>query len=194
MTRGMTEGDTSFGPGGDPSRHLPLRVLEERLGALPAAPRDAGRVTLLVSRRPDKERERPVRVMLGPETGMPGDAWGRRPAPERMAQLTVMQADVAAVIANGQPLTVFGDNLFLDLDLSAANLPTGSRVRVGGALLEVTPKSHDGCRKFAARFGQEALRLVCMPSLRHRNLRGIFMCVVEPGEVGVGDGASVLSR
>ena len=161
---------------------------------MPAAPRDAGRVVLIVRRREDKVRETPGRVVFELDSGMPGDAWGRRPNPERDQQLSVMQVDVATALANGQPLTVFGDNLFLDLDLSAANLPTGSRVRVGGALLEVTPKSHDGCRKFAARFGQEALRLVCMPSLRHRNLRGIFMCVVEPGEVGVGDGASVLSR
>ena len=91
-------------------------------------------------------------------------------------------------------LTVFGDILFLALDLSVENLPTGSRLRLGRALLEVTVKPHNGCRKFAARFGHDALRLVANPQLRHRNLRGIYLCVVEAGEVAVGDAVAVVSR
>jgi len=190
----MAAHDPQFGPPGDPSRHLPLGELEQKLGTLPAAPRDAGRVALLVRRRPDKVRETPTRIDLGPDTGVPGDAWGRGEKPDRAAQLTVMEIDVAEMIANGQPLTVFGDNLFLALDLSVENLPTGSRLRLGRALLEVTAKPHNGCRKFAARFGHDALRLVANPELRHRNLRGIYMSVVEAGEVAVGDAVAVVSR
>src|SRR5689334_16593758 len=122
----MGRDDPTFGPPGDPSRHLGLEELEARLRCLSPAARDSGGVVLLVSRRADKGRETPARVMLRAETGMPGDAWARRAQLEREAQLTVMQADVAVAIANGQPLTVFGDNLFLDLDLSSENLPTGS--------------------------------------------------------------------
>jgi len=190
----MAAHDPQFGPPGDPSRHLPLGELEQKLGTLPAAPRDAGRVALLVRRRPDKVRETPTRIDLGPDTGVPGDAWGRGQKPDRAAQVTVMEIDVAEMIANGQPLTVFGDNLFLALDLSVENLPTGSRLRLGRALLEVTAKPHNGCRKFAARFGHDALRLVANPQLRHRNLRGIYLCVVEAGEVAVGDAVAVVSR
>ena len=183
-----------FGPRGDPSCHLALEQLEERLRALPAAPRDTGRVALLVRRRPDKAREAPDRVELRPETGVPEDAWGRQQKPDPEAELTVMQVDVAELVANGQPLTVFGDNVFLELDLSADNLPTGSRVRIGRSTLEVTAKPHNGCRKFAARFGQDALRLVSRPELRQRNLRGVYMRVVEAGDVGVGDVVEVLWR
>ena len=190
----MAAHDPQFGPPGDPSRHLPLGELEQKLGTLPAAPRDAGRVALLVRRRPDKVRETPTRIDLGPDTGVPGDAWGRGEKPDRAAQLTVMEIDVAEMIANGQPLTVFGDNLFLALDLSVENLPTGSRLRLGRALLEVTAKPHNGCRKFAARFGHDALRLVANPQPRHRNLRGIYLSVVEAGEVAVGDAVAVVSR
>ena len=186
----MAAHDPQFGP----SRHLPLGELEQKLGTLPAAPRDAGRVALLVRRRPDKVRETPTRIDLGPDTGVPGDAWGRGQKPDRAAQVTVMEIDVAEMIANGQPLTVFGDNLFLALDLSVENLPTGTRLRLGRALLEVTAKPHNGCRKFAARFGHDALRLVSNPELRRRNLRGIYMCVVEAGEVAVGDAVVVVSR
>lgn len=105
-----------------------------------------------------------------------------------------MQIDVARLVANGQALTVFGDNLFLDLDLSVENLPIGSQVRIGSARLEVTPKPHNGCRKFAARFGHDALRLVSKPELRHRKLRGIYMRVLEAGATGPGDVVEVLSR
>jgi MOSC domain-containing protein YiiM len=109
-------------------------------------------------------------------------------------QIAVMQAAVAELIANGQPLTLFGDNLFLELDLSAQNLPAGSRVRVGEAVLEVTATPHNGCRKFQARFGQDALRFVSSKELRHRNLRGIYMQVLEPGDVRPGDAVEVMAR
>ena len=131
---------------------------------------------------------------MTPQSGIPGDAWGRqrRPAPE--AQLTVMQIDIAELIANGQPLTLFGDNLCFELDLSAANLSQGCRLRVGTATLEVTPEPHNGCRKFRERFGDAALRLVSKKELRHLNLRGIYMRVVEEGDAAVGDPVQVLSR
>ena len=128
------------------------------------------------------------------ESGVLGDAWGRqaRPAPE--AQLAVMHVGIAELVANGQPLTLFGDNLFLDLDLSSANLPSGSRLRAGTATLEVTPEPHNGCRKFRERFGDAALGLVSRGDLRHLNLRGVYMRVVEDGAIAVGDPVRVLSR
>jgi MOSC domain-containing protein YiiM len=179
---------------GDSARFRPLDVLETQLAALPPAPRDAGRVRLIVKRGPGGHREVLARTSMTPESGVPGDAWGRgrHPAPE--AQLTVMQIDVAELIANGQPLTLFGDNLFLELDLSAANLPPGSRLRAGTVTLEVTPEPHDGCRKFRARFGDAALQFVSKRDLRHLNLRGIYMRVVEGGAIAVDDPIQVLSR
>jgi MOSC domain-containing protein YiiM len=190
----MASHDPEFGPPGDPARHLPIDRLEAELLALPPAPRDLGRVALVVRRHPDKVRETLERVELRPAGGVPGDAWGRREQPDPQAELTVMQTDVARLVANGQALTVFGDNLFLDLDLSVENLPIGSQVRIGGATLEVTPKPHNGCRKFATRFGHDALRLVSKRELRHRNLRGIHMRVLAGGATGPGDVVEVLSR
>jgi MOSC domain-containing protein YiiM len=179
---------------GDPARFLALDHLEQGLAALPGAAKDRGRIALLVRRWEGGLRETPERVRLEPDAGLPGDAWGRLKEPRLEAQLTAMQLDVAELIANGQPLTLFGDNLFLELDLSAANLPAGSRVSVGGAILEVTPKPHNGCQKFHARFGPEALRFVSKPDLRHRNLRGIYLRVVRPGEVAPDDAVEVIAR
>ncbi len=186
--------DLRVSPSGDPARHLSLDALEKGLDALPLAPVDRGRVTLVVARHEGGVRETPRRVTLTLENGVPGDAWGRRPPRDPDGQLAVMQTDVATLIANGQPLTLFGDNLFLSLDLSSGNLPVGSRIRAGSATLEVTPMPHDGCRKFRGRFGPDALRFVSKKDLRHRNLRGIYLRVIEPGEAGPGDEARVLTR
>jgi MOSC domain-containing protein YiiM len=179
---------------GDPSRYHTLEHLERSLAALPAAPLASGRAVLLIRRGDGGRREELDRIHLSPDAGLPGDAWGRRQEPNPDAQLTVMQIDVAKLIANGQPLTLFGDNLIVDLDLSVANLPVGSQVRVGRAILKVTPQPHNGCQKFHARFGPEALRFVSKSDLRHRNLRGIYMRVVQPGEVVLGDPVEVLVR
>ena len=98
------------------------------------------------------------------------------------------------MIAKGQPVAVFGDQIFVDLDLSKGNLPAGSRLQMGGAILEVSPKAHNGCQKYRQRFGPDALRFVSRPDSRHRNFRGIYFRVVTDGLVRVGDAARVLSR
>ena len=157
-------------------------------------PKDAGRLALIVRRRADGGRETPDCVPFSPEEGVPGDRWGRLTPHAPNAQLAVMRRDVAELVANGQPLTLFGDNLFVDLDISTENLPPGSRLRVGEAIIEVTPMPHNGCFKFKGRFGQDALEFVNAKATRHLNLRGVYWKVVKPGNVGVGDAIHVLLR
>jgi hypothetical protein len=181
-------------PAADPARHLPLAELESRLRALPSLPKDSGRLALIVRRPADASRETPERLRLTPEAGVPGDSWGRRPDRKLEAQIAVMRRDVAELVANGQPLTLFGDSLFVDFDISTPNLPAGSRLRVGEAVVEVTPMPHNGCAKFKSRFGADALFFVNARPTRHLNLRGIYWKVIEAGEVQVGDTIQVLSR
>lgn len=179
---------------GNPDRFRTLEELELWLKDLPRDRTDKGRVAFLMTRGEGGRRETLLHAGLTPEAGVPGDSWARDAERQPDAQIAVMEQDVADMIANGQPLALFGDCLILDLNLAAANLPIGSRLRVGGAVLQVTPKPHNGCRKFRARFGDAALRFVSTGRLRHNNLRGIYLRVVESGEVRVGDNVEVISR
>jgi MOSC domain-containing protein YiiM len=125
---------------------------------------------------------------------VPGDAWERKPLRFPDAQLSAVQTNVAELLGNGQPIGLSGDNLYLDLDLSEANMPSGTQLRIVDVVLEVTPKLHNGCRKFATRFGHDALRFVSERQNRHRNLRGIYLRVVRAGDVKVGDVVEVMRR
>lgn len=182
------------GPRGDKRRHLDRATLLERLHALPPAPRDRGTVELLVARGPNSERHLPHEALLTVEGGMPGDRWhgDDRYGPEY--QLATTQVDYARVIANGQSLDLHGDNLYLNLDLSEGNLPVGAALQLGDAVLSVTEQAHNGCKKWAQRFGLAPLKLNLAPEFRARHLRGIYLQVVQSGLVRVGDAVVVLQR
>ena len=182
------------GPDGNGGLHRSLAELEAGLRALPAASKDSGRLRLIVCRHSPGVHETLERVRLSVEEGVPGDEWNRRLPNHPDAQLTVIAHPLAELIANGQLLTVSGDNLVVELDISAENLPVGTRLRVGEAIVEMTPKPHNGCAKFQARFGMHALRFVQAPATRHRNLRGVYWKVIEPGMVEVGAPIQVISR
>jgi MOSC domain-containing protein YiiM len=195
MSESQTDLQTeAYGPEGDSSKHRSIADLNADLAALPPAPRDRGSLGLIVRRLPDGQRETPKTTRLTREEGIPGDGWSRRPPRNPGAQLTVMRMDIAQIMAGDQPLTHFGDNLFVDLDLSAQSLPPGSQVRVGQALVELTPLPHDGCRKFKGRFGQDALLFVSAPATRPENRRGIHWKVIEPGEAEIGSVIEVVFR
>jgi MOSC domain-containing protein YiiM len=184
----------AYGPQGDLSRHRTRAELEAGWQSLPPAPKDRGNLHLIVRRHADGTRETLRRVRITPEGGVPGDRWARKQSVNPDAQLAVMRRDVAEMIANGQPLTVFGDNLFVELDLSEKNLPAGTRLRVGATVVEVTPKPHNGCIKFKGRFGQDGLEFVQAKPTRDQNFRGIYWRVIDPGDIEVGDAVEVISR
>jgi hypothetical protein len=182
------------GSRGDKRRHLARAELEARIFALPPAPRDDGRVVLLVARGPRGERTLHAEALLTERGGMPGDRWFGQDRYGPTYQLATARADFAQVIANGQPLELHGDNLFLDLDLSVENLPLGSLLRLGEAVVRVTPQAHNGCKKWVQRFGLAPMQMNLDPAFRRLRLRGLYLQVVEDGRVRPGDRVLVLER
>jgi hypothetical protein len=185
---------TFAGLRGDARCHLSPEGLLKALDSLPPAPTDEGTVDLLVARTTDLGRHLPQEVELTVGVGLPGDRFEHDTGYGDDYQLATTRTDFARIVANGQPIELHGDNLFVTLDLSAANLPAGSRVRMGQALLEVTPQAHNGCRKWAQRFGLAPMRLNVTPLFRSQHLRGIYFTVIESGRVRLGDAVRVVSR
>ena len=167
--------------------------LEAGLDDVRLAPPDEGLLELIVRRPAVGEREVMDEAVLDLEEGLLGDNWssrgrsGGRPA-NTDAQITVMSSRAAALAARERerwPLA--GDQLYVDLDLSAENLPPGTRLQVGAAVIEVTGEPHTGCKKFAQRFGLGTLEFFNSPEGRALNLRGINTRIVQPGAVRVGE-------
>lgn len=169
-------------------------ALEAGLDTISESPADSGPVRLIVRRPAEGQRDLLDEAELHPDHGLVGDGWKERPSrrtglvhPDR--QITVMNARCAALVAGDDPArwALAGDQLYIDLDLGLANLPAGTRLAVGTAVLEVSEAPHTGCDKFVARFGRDAMRFVNSEVGRTLCLRGINASVVTAGTVRLGD-------
>jgi hypothetical protein len=179
---------------------LTLRELEAGLPEIRLAPKDQGVLRLIVRRPQANAREVLEEGRLDPAHGLVGDTWEKRGgfgslfgSAHQDKQLNVMNARAIALVAQSTDRwALAGDQLYIDLDLSADNLPPGTRVRLGSAVIEVTAQPHTGCGKFAARFGIEAAKFVNSPEGKKLRLRGLNAKVVAPGVIRVGDIAKKL--
>lgn len=159
------------------------------------SPADHGRLELIVRRPATEEREVIAAGELDLEVGLVGDNWlerGSRSRPdgsaEPDAQLNIMNVRAARLVAGvDERIPLAGDQLFVDLDLSPENLPAGTRLAIGTAVIEVTAKPHTGCAKFTRRFGLDAHRWINGRVGKQHRLRGICAKVVVPGTISAGD-------
>jgi hypothetical protein len=165
------------------------------LDHLRGAPADDGRVELVVRRPSNGEREVLDEGTLDLAEGLVGDNWstrGCRLTADGRAhpgmQLNVINVRLSTLVAvEPERRILAGDQLHVDLDLSEANLPPGTQLALGSAVIEVTPEPHRGCAKFVERFGRDAMRFVNSPIGRELRLRGLNAKVAEPGTVRPGD-------
>lgn len=172
-----------------------FEVLSESLDHIRQSPGVEGTVALVVRRPQVDAREVIAEGDLSVSEGLAGDSWRLRPSsrtPDRSPhpdmQLNIMNARAIAAIAGPMsrwPLA--GDQLFVELDLSQANVPPGTRLAMGEAIVEITAQPHTGCNKFAARLGLDALKWVNSPEGRTLGLRGVNAKVIQPGRVRLGD-------
>ncbi len=180
--------------------HRSRAELDAQLPDIRRSPATDGPIELIVRRPEVAGREVLDEGELDVISGLVGDCWrarGSRSTPDGSAhmgmQLTLMNARAASAIAGERdrwPLA--GDQFYVDLDLSEANLPVGTRLALGSAVVEVTDQPHTGCAKFTERFGVDAMRFVNSPEGRELRLRGMNTRVVAPGRVRAGEPVRVV--
>ncbi|MYF91424.1 MAG: MOSC domain-containing protein [Gemmatimonadetes bacterium] len=176
-------------------KHLAMEALTAGLDAIRQSPKATGVLELIV-RRPQTEAREVLDVgELDLVEGLVGDNWKQRGSsstadgsanPE--TQLTLTNARLMALVAQEKerwPLA--GDQLYVDLDLSVDNIPPGTRLSLGAAVIQITEPPHTGCKKYAARFGLDALKFVNSREGRQLRLRGVNAKVIRPGAIRVGD-------
>jgi MOSC domain-containing protein YiiM len=175
-----------------PMQDTVANPLDQALDDLRAAPTEAGTVELIVRRPAVDVREVVDDARLDVDLGLVGDRWAEQDIDSTpaflQAQLTLIGARALAAMAPDRTRWAeAGDQLIVDFDLSVENLPPGTRLAVGSAIVEVSETPHTGCSKFRARFGDDALRWVNAPEGRALRLRGMNARIVESGTVRVGD-------
>lgn len=177
-----------------------LAELEAALPEIRQAPKDEGTLALIVRRPGEEQREVLDEARLELDDGLVGDGWRARGS-KRTAdgsahpemQIAIMGARAIEVIAREKERwALAGDQLFLDMDLGTGNLPPGTRLAIGSAVLEITPYPHRGCKKFLARFGHDAMALLGSAAGTELRLRGVYARVVVPGTIRAGDVARKL--
>lgn len=184
---------TEVRPSGDieMTRHLTTDELQSGLPGIQSSPSDDGKLMAIVVRPDNGQRASKTECGLDPDTGVAGDNWASRESPNTEAQLTLMNWRAAELVAaDSDHWMLAGDQLYVDFDLSNDNLPPGTHVQIGTAVLRISLLPHNGCKKFAERFGKDAMRFVNSPIGKQLHLRGVNASIVEAGTVRVGDTVS----
>lgn len=175
--------------------HLTMAELNAGMENIRQAPKNYGVLRMIVRRPQEDNREALQEAELSLEDGLVGDNWkvrGSRRMPDGSAsldaQITIMNARSISLVAQTENRwSLAGDQLYIDLDLSDGNLPPGTQLAIGSAILEVSPVPHNGCNKFSARFGVDAMKFVNTPEGKQLHLRGINTRIIQPGTIHIGD-------
>lgn len=168
--------------------HLTTEQIEAGLDEIKQSPKDNGSLELIVARPKPDEREVLQTGKLDIAEGLVGDTWKTYGKVHPDAQITLMNSRCIALLAQDENRwALAGDQLFVDLDLSDENLPIGTKLEIGTAILETTALPHNGCKKFVERFGMDAMKFVNSQIGKQLHLRGIYAKVTQSGTINKGD-------
>jgi len=175
--------------------YLSMIELEAGMENIRQAPSDNGILKMIVRRPAVDERELIDEGELSTDDGLVGDTWKIRSSshtPDGSAnhksQITLTNSRAIALLAQSEDRwALAGDQLYVDMNIGEENLPPGTRLSIGSAIIEVSDQPHSGCKKFSARFGVEAMKFVNSPEGKKLHLRGINTKVVQSGTIRVGD-------
>lgn len=175
--------------------HRSIPELEAGMEYIRQSPLDQGVVKLIVRRPEENAREVVEEAQLSLTEGLIGDSWMLRASKHtangsanKESQITVMNARIIELLAQSEDRwALAGDQLYVDFNLDEDNIPPGTRLAIGTAVIEVSAVPHSGCRKFSDRFGVEAMKFVNSPEGKQLHLRGINTKVIQAGTIRVGD-------
>jgi hypothetical protein len=165
-----------------------------------AAPRTDAPVDMLCLRPARNERRFPASLQLTRAEGVPGDRWLTMPwsrledgSPDPRIQVSILPQRVLDLVWRDRTGTPHpGDTIVADLECSLANLPEGTLIQAGTAVLRVSDFFNDGCAKWKVRYGSDALAFITAPGHPALRLRGVLCSVEQDGIVSLGDRLQVL--
>jgi len=180
--------------------HQSLQELESKTNEILKSPKNHGKIELLVIRPVSNERKVVEEMQVTHEDGVLGDVWKTKPSsstpdgkPHPEKQVTIMNSRCIRTLAgdkNNWPPA--GDQIYVDLDLSTQNIPAGTELKIGTAVLKVSSSPHNGCKKFAQRFGQDSMRFVNSKMGKANRFRGLNAYVLKEGTISAHDSVEIL--
>ncbi|MBC7137853.1 MAG: hypothetical protein H5U17_03725 [Defluviimonas sp.] len=174
--------------------------LEAALPHVLAAPQDGAGIVQLCFRPGYGRRLHPQLLRLTRAQGIldadgnperwPSAPWMRLAdgSPDPRIQVSILPLRVMDLVWRDRAGTPHpGDTMIADLATSEANLPTGSLLRAGSAVLRVSNLFNEACVKWKVRYGKDAKDWIIAPGHPPLRLRGLLCEVVTDGEVRTDD-------
>ena len=174
---------------------LTLDELQAQLPFVLKAPKDNGVVETLCYRPDFGKRIFPNDITVIPNQGVVGDRWKEKSwltlengEPDPRNQICILGKRVLDCVWVDRDNTPHpGDTIITDMDFSEANLPTGSLLKVGETILEVSDYFNNACGKWHQRYGQAAYDWINISENIPMRLRGVLCKVIQGGKIVLGD-------
>ncbi len=182
--------------------HVTMAELIAALPDIQSAPKSDAPIHSLCLRPGYGQRQFPAKITMTRAEGIPGERWLTAPwmklpdgTPDPRIQVSILPARILNLVWRDRVATPHpGDPIVADLDCALANLPAGSLIQAGSAVLRVSDVFNEACVKWKTRYGADARAFIDAPGHPDLRLRGVLCSVEQDGEVTLTDRLQVLSR